>query len=1219
MNNLATIEQEQFWVGIGASAGGLEAIKSLCQALSNQTNAIYIVAQHLSPKHDSMLTELVQRITEIRVETVEDGMEAVPHVVYVTPPQHDVSVEGNRLRLTRVSDANIPKPSVNNLFTSLAEQKKERAVGIILSGTGSDGAHGIKMIRASGGCTFAQTEETAAYYGMPKSAQDTDCVDFVLAPEQIAEHLNKLSSHVPQNLRLKLEQDEARDRFSELFTIIRRHCGVSFKQYKKATLQRRIERRMIANSMTDFDQYVDLVRRDPEEVVLLYKDILISVTSFFRDREAFLQLEAMLKDILRKRHDQELLRLWVVGCATGEEAYSLAILLAEAVGGPAQLADRNYQIFATDVDSDALGVARRGVYSESSLEDVPQEFKSQYFNKRGDDSYEVIKELKNLVLFSGHNIIDDPPFLRIDLITCRNLLIYFEHELQKKVYSIFHYSLAPSGYLFLGKSESTSQVTDLFRPVRSKERIFQKRSVTSVTPNRYFVTGKTPYYSRISEKQSAESNKVPDLPQTFVEQLGEASVLINDNLDIEHVYGDASVYLRLGRGKPSLNLSEIVIDVFRQDIRPLVFKALRTKTLAKGQERKVGRDGAVYLARAMVYPVALAESAEKFLLVSFQKTSEKVEPAAVADPADSSRINELEDELSMAREHLQTVIEELETSNEELQSMNEELQSSNEELQSSNEELETTNEELQSTNEELVTLNDELNAKSSALEQVTTQLSNIKNSLPFPLVYVDDNGSVIRINEAAKNFFGIGDENRNLFEVVPDDLKGAAIPALVKAAVEVGSTRKSRLERGDRHYWLYVTPYRNSDDLVIGAILSFVDNTDLIRQQEELELSRKKAQEANVAKSEFLANVSHEIRTPLNAIAGVSELLRLQINDATKRDKILDILESSTYSLKSLLDELLDFAKLEAGQVELEATDFSLHKIIAELVEIYSVQASRHEVALISHMDSNLPKRFVGDPLRLQQVIGNLLSNSVKFTERGHIELSVSGQDQGNFHQVVINVRDTGVGMEPEEISHIFDKFTQADSSISRRFGGTGLGLSIVKELVDLMLGEIVVKSEKGVGTEFEVTLPLRESDRAQIDRELIMGSEIPPQQVTDNRILIVEDNRSNIFVLSAFLDEMGLHYDIAESGLEGLEYLRRTSYSIILLDLQMEGMNGFEFFDQLRDYQQTSQQDYQVIAVTAHVQNEIIERCRKAGMHDFLSKPLDMAKLKATLLKHMK
>lgn len=1219
-----------YWVGIGASAGGLDALQVLCQSLPNVANMIYIVAQHLSPKHESMLSQLIQRNIKLKVTKLDQlNTVAEPNTVYITPPQHDVFVDRNVVRLVPVEDDTIPKPSVNNLFVSLAEHWGDHAIGVVLSGTGSDGAHGIKVIKTNGGITIAQDAKTAAYNGMPSAAIGTGCVDLILSPAQIGQHLEKICDATPSEMRTLIDEASQTDKFSELLASVRKHCGVSFHQYKHATLERRIERRMLACGIPRFKDYVDKVGESEEEARALYKDILISVTNFFRDASVFMQLETVLRDILKKKAKLEPVRMWVVGCATGEEAYSLAILLSEAVGGPSNLAEKSFQIFATDLDNDALNVARKGIYSEASMEDVPNEFRDKYFDRRK-GQYEVIKPLKDIVLFASHNIIDDPPFLRIDLISCRNLMIYFQQELQRKIYNIFHYSLSKESYLFVGKSESTTQVTELFRPVRAKEKIFQKRSVVSKPPTRFVLTDRTKINSDTITKQTVNTTTAtPIPPEALVEQLGEAAALVNDNLDIEHIYGNSDSFFKIAQGKPSWNLSDVIIDTFKQDLRPIVYRVLRLKTVAEGQKRKVKIDDQVCDVKLMVYPVQISDDAEKLLLVCISKVADvddnnTDEDSSTEVDTSSQRVKDLEDELSLSREHLQTVIEELETSNEELQSLNEELQSSNEELQSSNEEYETTTEELQSANEELVTMNDELNSKSTALEESSTLLLNIKNSLSFALVCVDKKFRVIRTNLKAREFFNIQNESDHLLEFLPEELQKGDIIPLIKNVNKSGDSKQAQLSLGNRFFWLHISAYRLADGEIGGAILSFIDNTDAVNQKHKLLESQKKAQAASVSKSEFLANVSHEIRTPLNAIHGVNEIFRNQLDNQEKRGQLLDILENSTDSLKELLDDLLDFAKLEAGQLVLEYANFSMRQLIHKVLDVYSLEASKKNIKISTKIDKTIPNEFLGDSLRIQQILANLLSNAVKFTEKGKVEIIVDGQKGPDFYNIEFSVTDTGIGMDVTEINKVFDKFTQSDASISRKYGGTGLGLSIVKELTHLMGGDVSVESDKGQGTQFTISLPLiaagKDKESSTDEPKSAKKKKLTVQKIPGStKILVVEDNPSNVFIVTSYLDEMDCEYDVALTGVEGLELVKQRHYPVVLLDIQMDDMNGFEFFEAFKKLAQELKRDpSRVIAVTAHVHEDIIERCEKVGMDDFLPKPLELSKLNEVLISHL-
>lgn len=1209
-----------FWVGIGASAGGLEPIQRLCQSLPKNANMVYIVAQHLSPKHKSMLSELVQRNVDLRVEILSDDVLPTPNTIYITPPQMDVYVMDGKIRLKKASTETIPKPSVNELFISLAEEQKEHSVGIILSGTGSDGALGVKAIRAAGGLTIAQNEETAKYSGMPQAAIDTDCVDFVLSPNDIGRKLIDISTQLTNRQKLRLEKAEIKDSFAELLGLVHKQCGVTFKQYKKGTLQRRIERRMLACGVEDFEEYVALARENSQEVELLYRDVLISVTSFFRDFPHFEALQNIIAGIMDRKEKQSTIRMWSVGCATGEEPYSLAMLVAEALGGVDKLIESNIQIFATDLDTQALNFARRGVYQEAMMASVPEDYLRKYFIKRG-DTYEVIKPLKEVVLFAKHNVIEDPPFLRMNLITCRNLLIYFEPELQNRVYGLFHYSLGVGGHLFLGKSESVTHVNELFRSVDAKKKIFQKRAGVLPQGNRHFIKNAGPKISKVEIKPEKEQDHTPQIHESLIRQLGDASVLVDENLNIERVYGDATPYITIANIKPNWNIAEMVNDAHKQEMRALAFKSLRTGTSIAGQPRKIKIDGKVLLSRVKIYPIEAQGNSERFLLVCFERVGSvrKKTHDGVKDQASSERLKELEDELTAAREHLQTVIEELETTNEELQSMNEELQSSNEELQSSNEELETTNEEMQSTNEELVTMNDELNSKTVALEQTTVQILNIINSLDYPLILINEGCRIVKANDIAHDFFAQNVDGKNIKKIFPEVLQEYDLMSTVNEVFEDGSARSVQIKKGNSYYMLHMSAFRDQRNKVTGAVLNFIDNTEIMEQKEELMESQEKAQMANIAKSDFLANISHEIRTPLNAIYGVTELLRDNVDHKETLEKLLSILEDGSHNLKSLLDDLLDFAKLEAKQVRLEYTNFSIRDLVDKIVNVYSIKASENDVTIKTNIYGSVPHVLMGDPLRLNQILANLLSNAIKFTHSGEVVLSVDGRKVEENFKLELIVKDSGIGMSREELGHIFEKFSQTDTSISRKYGGTGLGLSIVKELVSLMNGEVEVESTKGKGTTFKVSLLLKvASDKTQLKKaQNLVHEKIFSDQKEARRypVLIVEDNEPNSYVLTNFLDKLGCVYQTAMSGSEGLELIEKQQFAVILLDIQLDDMSGFEFYQTLKKMN-VDLTKLKVIAVTAHVQDNIIKQCEAAGMDGFISKPLELSKLRTVLVK---
>lgn len=1210
-------KNDNFWVGLGSSAGGLEALQAVSEGLPENANMIYIIAQHLSPKHESMLTELIQRNVKLKVETIKNGVKAQPNTVYITPPNKDVFVKGDKIHLAKGSDQHVPKPSVDKLFLSLAEEKGECSIGVILSGTGSDGAHGVRAVQSAGGMTLAQDPDDAKYNGMPNSAIETGSIDFTLKATEIGSHLSKLSSQLSNRQQLLVEKDKVHDHLGDLFSIIKEECGISFKDYKKATLERRIERRMVARNITDFVKYVKFMDKNREEAHLLFKDILISVTDFFRDPKAFDQAKKALKEALDDAEHEEPFRIWSVGCATGEEPYSLAILLSELVGGPDKLLEKNFQVFATDVDTDALSFARKGIYPEASLSEVSQEIKDKYFIKSG-TSYEVIKPLKEVVLFAAHNVIEDPPFLRMNFISCRNLLIYFESKLQKKIYHIFHYALLPNGTLFLGKSESTAQTTSLFKPISQKEKIFQKINKPTNDTKRYIFSNNSTYAITGQKNEGAEFRNSIRMSEALIKQLADASILVNETFDVEHIYGDIMPYIRISTGRPQLNLLEIITDIHKQELRALSYKALRTEKPTIGQPRKIKIDGELFQDRLKIIPLISKGAPDKFLLVCF----EKLKPIKESDQEDSTpvsdeRTKELEDELKAAREHLQTVIEELETSNEELQSLNEELQSANEELQSSNEELETTNEELQSANEELVTMNDELNTKTTEMETSANTLSNIKNSLDYPLVVLDDEMRILKMNKKGRDFFEVEDENQKFINFIPQEFEPRKIIKMAQSVIENKKTKKAQLEIHNKFYWLNASPFRDHENNISGAVLNFIENTDMMEKKRELQDSRRKEKEANKAKSEFLANISHEIRTPLNAIIGASEILDSQDGRSKKDEKFIGLLKDSALDLKDLINDLLDFAKLEAGQVNLDLARFSLKSLIKRVVDLYASQATEKDLKLRTSVDKDLPQYLMGDEFRIRQILANLISNAIKFTSEGHVELNVSSEYdiRKNRYNVIFKVSDTGIGIKDDDVNRVFDKFSQADGTITKRYGGTGLGLSIVRELVDLMDGKLSLESTYGEGSCFEFSVPLKPvSKKVSENKKALKKSDLKifktKKQAEKSLILIVEDNPSNIEILSHHLEEFGCIYDVAMSGKQALDLAKKKDYACVLMDIQMEGLSGFETYSKMKSSKKIKTKDMKVFAVSAHVQDEIKKKSKEIGMDGFVEKPIEIQAL---------
>ena len=820
--------RRHFIVAIGASAGGLEALSALIAHLPTDLNVPYVILQHLSPTYRSMLAQLLGRETAMAVREIEDGTVPEPNTIYTTPPNRNLEFRDDRFLLIAPAQEVLPKPSVNTFLYSLAEARGEGVIGVVLSGTGSDGASGLRAVKASGGLTFAQDPATAKYSGMPQAAIDTDCVDWVLAPADIAREIAGIvrthgliqPPHQGQNSPATLKT---------LLAKVHRYTKVDFSGYKETTVWRRILRRMAANRVASLDEYIALTRKNPDELGQLCKDILISVTSFFRDGEAFVALRRALEERLATKRIGDEVRIWVPGCATGEEVYSIAILLSELLGAGRQ--DLKFQPSATDTARAARNIARRGNYPGASRAGWVRGLVGVYFKPHG-DTCESSRERREMVVFARQNVVQDPPFLRLDLVSCRNLLIYFQNSLQERVLDIFHYALAPAGLLFLGKSESTYQRDNLFDTVHRDQRVFRRRDAP---------VSKSTVVSLMMEASPPHRSVVPAKPRTLEERFLSAassayvppSVLINAQMELLHVFGDVSDYLGLPVGRVDFNLLNLIRKEFRTEVQTLVHQAQHKRAAVYGRQHDHDKSAGAF--RIAVHPIPGVE-VEPLLLIAFE--SVLVPDAARPDHFDllpGLVTKDLEDELIATREHLQTVIEELETSNEETQALNEEMQASNEELQAANEELQAANEELQSTNEELTTVNEELQIKSAELGDANADLESIQSSVDYAIVVAGEQQRLLRYNDTAARLFGLSPAR--VGNSLRDVLAGHRMSAVLTSIDEVIRTRRPlerQLTEGGCHYLLRASPRMTAQGDVRGCVLSLLDETPLFEVQREL-------------------------------------------------------------------------------------------------------------------------------------------------------------------------------------------------------------------------------------------------------------------------------------------------------------------------------------------------------------------------------------------------
>ncbi len=744
--------------GVGASAGGLEALGELFTNLpiSLQKIISFIVAQHVSPTHRSMLVQILSKEAKFPVLEATDNQEIEPGCIYITPPDSDIQVSSGKIILTKPKNSQGPKPSVDLFFQSLAADFKEHSIGIILSGTGSDGASGIQEIKNKGGLAIIQNPETAKYDGMPLAALQTGIVDFSLSPDKIGHKLEELLLHRQDKLEASLEFG-----LQEIFGILNKKFGVNFESYKPTTIMRRIQKDMKTLKLSSLSEYSKYLREHPEKVNALYQNFLIGVTSFFRDEKAFNCLEKFLEERIKHFESQEVFRVWVAGCSTGEEVYSLAMILHKL------LSDYNLssqlQIFATDIHDESLHIARRGHYSLEQIQTIPEVYREKYVVETS-KGFEIDKVIRSKILFSHHNLFLNPPFLKIDLLSCRNLLIYLKPEIQRQLFPIFHYSLTDEGILFLGKSESMLQAEELFEAKDPKYKIFKKRKFANVRNLRLNTFQALGFQSPLPQKREVlqSQNLRTKILESYLELLDYPFVILNSYLDIIETKGDLRDFMQIPQGVLNLNVSKLIRKDLLMEVKSLILKSMKLHKPVKKNIKKFFLDGKKYFLKISVAPIykEIIRETDELCILIFEKheLDAELENSNISnlEKNEQRRISELEEQLNITREHLQTYIEEIETANEELQSLNEELQSSNEELQSSNEELETSNEELHSANEELQTayaeikhINEELKKREEELKKVNLRFEGLFENTLQGYILLEENLTIKLVNSKA--------------------------------------------------------------------------------------------------------------------------------------------------------------------------------------------------------------------------------------------------------------------------------------------------------------------------------------------------------------------------------------------------------------------------------------------------------------------------------------
>ena len=900
-------------VGIGASAGGLEAFEEFFNNMPSDSGMAFVLVPHLDPSHSSILPELLKRNTTMMVSQAADGMKVEPNRVYIIPPNKDMAIFHGTLQLTALEKTSRGlRMPIDAFLRSLADDQGEMAICIILSGSGSDGSMGLRAVHAAGGMSMVQELSTAKYDGMPRSAIDTNLVDFILPASKMAEQLTAYGKKISVKRPRPVSPIAAPSSIQKIMMVLRSQTGHDFSSYKKSTVLRRIERRMNVHNIEDPGLYVRYLQEHKEEVRLLFKELLITVTSFFRDREAFEILRKKIwPRLLEGKSDECTLRLWVPGCSTGEEAFSIGITLREYLSEAKR--ECKVQIFGTDIDEEAINKARSGTYPDNIAIDISPERLRRFFSKE-EGTYRVKKDIREMIVFAVQNVIKDAPFTKLDLVSCRNFLIYVEPELQNRLVPLFHYSLRPGGILFLGSSESVGRFSDLFAPLDKKWKFFESKGTS---PAQAIVA--LPWAPEFTVRGAGEDEKkvkkpgISELTQRLLlNTFAPPTVVVDSKGEILYIHGQTGKYLEPAAGPANLNLLNMTREGLRFELRSALHNVVAKKKEVRYNGLKVKANGGEFEVNLIIRPLLDAEGMQNLILVTFEEPPSVILKQPTVKERRSSgryqrRLEDLDQELMHTKETLQTTVEEMQSSNEELKSANEELQSTNEELQSTNEELETSKEELQSVNEELVTVNSELQAKIEQLSRTENDMKAVLNSIRIGALFLDQHKNIKRFTNEVVKFFSLipTDVGRPVSDI-RFNLKYDSLVQDAERVLETLQNRELEIESEDgRWYWMRIMPTRSSEEVIDGLVITFTDISMVKKSQEEI----SRFQLASAQLTEGMLNI---MRRPL---AVLDENLRVfstnqsfnrtfQLTEGEAKGRKLFDLKGGQWDVPALRDKL---------------------------------------------------------------------------------------------------------------------------------------------------------------------------------------------------------------------------------------------------------------------------------------------------------------------------
>ena len=1149
-------------VGIGASAGGLDACRKLLDALPGRTGMAFVLVQHLDPTHESLMAGLLSTHTSMKVLQAVDGMAVEAEHLYTIPPGTYLSIEDGRLRLSEPADRHGMRLPFDFFLHSLAEECGPLAICIVLSGTGNDGSRGVRDIRQGSGFVIAQEPEEAGYDGMPKSAIATGAVDAILPVAKMPEVLEQRrgSGMSSRKVGRRGPATSGTDVLGQIIALLRSRTGRDFTLYKTGTLTRRIERRMALAEIPSSNMagYLDRLGDDQDELDQLAEDLLIHVTSFFRDRSVFEYLaESVIPDLVRGTGADRGLRVWVPGCSTGEEAYSLVMLFLEEIAATKKTV--RLQVFASDIDRDAVASAREGLYPESIAADVSGKRLARFFSKE-DTGYRVSPEMRSAVVFTVQNMLEDPPFSRIDLVSCRNLLIYLGPEAQARAISLLHFSLREGGLLLLGNSETPGDTDSRFKAVSKANRIY--RRIGRDRPDANVLAGavdaiRIPERGDETRTLSRESALAELCRKLVIETHAPAAVLISMKHQILYSLGPVERYLTVAPGHPSHDLLSMLQGGTKVRLRAAIRQAKQTKeptSIAGNPARTNGSDRSFAID---VVPTAMADE-DMFLVCFVDELPGQAPKGKDASAAGDPRIAELERELQATRTELESAIRELEISTEEQKAINEEALSVNEEFQSTNEELLTSKEELQSLNEELTALNGQLQETLDRQRTTSNDLQNVLYSTDVATIFLDAQLNIRFFTPATKSLFHViaTDVGRPL-----DDLKDAAKDdALLpdaRAVLEGSGFRENEVKTADGHWYIRrVLPYRTGESGVDGVVITFNDITGRRQAADALAAAKRDADRANVAKSRFLAAASHDLRQPLQTLVLLQGVLA-RTTDREKEQQLVARLGQTLNAMAGMLDTLLDINQIEAGIVPVNVVDFPVNDVLSGIAGEFGYHAEAKHLSLRAVGSRSVIR---SDPALLAQMIRNLVSNAIKYTSNGKVLLGCRRRGA----MLRIEVWDTGIGIPATEVRAIFEEYHQVDNHARERSRGLGLGLSIVKRLADLLGHRVEVHSRLGSGSVFAIEVPLVSMQPATVAgaRSRIDQQSAGPKGRRTADILLVEDDVDLREILASALADAGHHVTSTADAPSAIDLVRNATSlpGIVLADYNLpNGIDGLE------------------------------------------------------------